>query len=57
MTAPAAVAIIRAEIEDAHIAEIISRPGMTAQRVVQALERAGWDITPRRAPTAPHNGR
>ncbi|MFD7994522.1 hypothetical protein [Streptomyces mexicanus] len=54
MTAPAAaVAVIRAEIEDAHLAEILNRPGWTAVRVVRALEQAGWTITPTEPKTAP----
>jgi hypothetical protein len=52
-TPPAAVAIIRATIEDAHIAELLNRPGMTAWRAVRALERAGWIVTVTRAPSAP----
>ncbi|MGI5252800.1 hypothetical protein [Actinacidiphila glaucinigra] len=53
MSAPAAaVAVIRAELEEAYIAELLSRPGNVAQRVVRALERSGWTI----APTDPENG-
>ncbi|MFF8095710.1 hypothetical protein [Streptomyces sp. NPDC016675] len=54
-TPPAAVAVIRAAIEDAHLAEILQRPGTTATRAVQALEAAGWTITPSRAPTGPQH--
>jgi hypothetical protein len=52
-TPPAAAAIIRATLEDAHVAELLNRPGMTAWRAVRALERAGWTITATRTPSAP----
>lgn len=52
MTPPAAIAVIRATIEDAPLAEILQHPDRTAQRVAQTLERAGWHITP----TRPANG-
>ncbi|MFK0069728.1 hypothetical protein [Streptomyces sp. NPDC091046] len=52
-TAPAAVAVIRAAIEDAHLAELLQRPGATATRAVQALEAAGWTITPTSTTSAP----
>ena len=53
MTAPppAALAVIRASIEDAHLAEILNRPGMTAQRIASALESEGWTITRTTPPT------
>ncbi|APD18641.1 hypothetical protein SEA_PAPAYASALAD_43 [Streptomyces phage PapayaSalad] len=49
MTAPApipaaAVAVIRAVIEDATVRELLHRPGVTAVRAAKALERAGWDL-------------
>ncbi|MFF0894715.1 hypothetical protein [Streptomyces sp. NPDC003278] len=50
----AAVAIVRAAIEDAHVAELLQRPGMTAHRAVRALEAAGWTITPARSRTTAH---
>jgi len=46
MTTPAAVAVIRAALEDATTAELISRPRAAAVRVARALEAAGWTITP-----------
>lgn len=42
----AAAAVIRATLEDATTAELLTRPGMAAVRVALALERAGWTITP-----------
>jgi hypothetical protein len=45
-TPPAAVAVVRAAIEDAHVAELLQRPGTTASRAVHALEQAGWSIVP-----------
>ncbi|MEU7340570.1 hypothetical protein [Streptomyces sp. NPDC007074] len=57
MTTPAAAtAVIRATIEDAHLAEILTRPQATASRVVRALERAGWTITATAQHGAPHAG-
>ncbi|QMP84094.1 hypothetical protein HQ601_00048 [Streptomyces phage Alderaan] len=41
---PAAVAIIRAVLEDATVRELLHRPGATAVRAARALERAGWDL-------------
>ncbi|MFH9430262.1 hypothetical protein ACH4JZ_18465 [Streptomyces sp. NPDC017615] len=55
-TPPAAVAVLRAAIEDAHVAELLNRPGMTAWRAARALERAGWTITATRAETASRTG-
>ncbi len=52
---PAAVAVIRATIEDAHVAELLNRPGMTAQRIARALEHEGWTITRSPAPNGPQN--
>ncbi|MGW2130431.1 hypothetical protein [Streptomyces coelicoflavus] len=52
-TPPAAVAVIRATLEDAYLAELLQRPGATAQRAVQALEAAGWTITPTRTTSGP----
>lgn len=50
MTAPAAaVAVVRATLEDAHLAELLQRPGATAQRVIRDLEDAGWTIAPQQA--------
>ncbi|MFI5993141.1 hypothetical protein ACIBAC_15065 [Streptomyces sp. NPDC051362] len=56
MTTPAAIAVIRATIEDAHLAEILTRPGMTAHRVARALETHGWTITPTPARSGPYAG-
>ncbi|GGW68143.1 hypothetical protein [Streptomyces griseoloalbus] len=53
MTPAAATAIIRAAIEDAHLAEILNRPGMTAHRIAHALEAEGWTITRTTPPTGP----
>ncbi|GHC44314.1 MULTISPECIES: hypothetical protein [Streptomyces rochei group] len=52
-TPPAAVAVVRATIEDAHLAELLQRPGATAQRVIRDLEDAGWTIAPTGSPSAP----
>ncbi|MBZ6258154.1 hypothetical protein KVH22_21800 [Streptomyces olivaceus] len=52
-TPPAAVAVIRAAIEDAHLAELLQRPGTTAARAVKALEQAGWTITPTSTTSTP----
>ncbi|CAL9530249.1 hypothetical protein [Streptomyces sp. enrichment culture] len=49
---PAAVAVIRAAIEDATAAELLHHPRTAAVRVAKALEDAGWDI----APTDDENG-
>jgi hypothetical protein len=47
MPAPrAALAVIRAALEDAPTAELLQRPGWTTQRLAVALELAGWTITP-----------
>lgn len=49
----AAIAIIRATLEDATVRELLHRPGSTAVRAARALERAGWDlraIPPENAP-------
>ncbi|MFE1845193.1 hypothetical protein [Streptomyces sp. NPDC059515] len=52
-TPPAAVAVIRAALEDATAAELLHHPHAAAQRVSHALEHAGWTI----GPTHPENGR
>jgi hypothetical protein len=44
MIPPAAIAVIRAAIEDAHLAELTNRPGHAAVRIARALEEAGWDM-------------
>lgn len=47
MTIPlAALAVMRAALEDAPTGELLMRPGWTARRLTMALERAGWEITP-----------
>lgn len=51
MIPPAAVAILRGGIEEAHLVDLLIRPGNVAQRLAQALDDAGWTITP----TAPAN--
>jgi hypothetical protein len=56
MTAPAALAIIRAALEDTHLTELLQRPGMTAQRIADTLERDGWTITPTPPPTGRQGG-
>jgi hypothetical protein len=53
-TPPAAVAIVRAAIEDADVAELLQRPGSTAWRAVRALELAGWTITATPHTRGPH---
>ncbi|MFF4751803.1 hypothetical protein [Streptomyces sp. NPDC001270] len=53
MIAPAAVAVIRATLEDAHVAELLQRPDTTAQRVAHALEDAGWDLVTHRPENVP----
>lgn len=54
MTPAAALAVIRAALEDAHLAEILNRPGITAQRIARTLERDGWTITATEPPNGPH---
>ncbi|MFB7461692.1 hypothetical protein [Streptomyces sp. NPDC056188] len=56
MTAPAAVAVIRAAIEDAAQAGTRRAAENLAQRIAQALETAGWAITPDQTETGPQNG-
>jgi len=46
MIPPAALAVIRAELEDASTAEILTRPERTAQRIAHALTAQGWTLTP-----------
>lgn len=47
MIPAAALAVIRAELEDAPTAEILTRPGWTAQRIAHALIAQGWTISVR----------
>jgi hypothetical protein len=54
-TPPAAVAIIRAVIEDTTTLELLLHPRRTAQRIARALEHAGWTIGPTERPTGPHS--
>lgn len=54
MIPPAAVAVVRAEIEEAYTTELLHRPENVAQRVVSALERHGWTITPTPVTNRPH---
>lgn len=61
MTSPtpipaAAIAVIRAVLEDATVPELLHRPGATAVRAARALERAGWDLRLTPPATAPENG-
>jgi hypothetical protein len=42
----AALAVMRAALEDSATGELLMRPGWTAHRLAVALERAGWTITP-----------
>jgi hypothetical protein len=53
MIPAAALAVIRAAIEDTDLAEFAHRPGHTAVRITEALKDAGWDLSP----TRPENGR
>ncbi|MEU9141688.1 hypothetical protein AB0D33_38110 [Streptomyces sp. NPDC048404] len=55
-TPPAALAVIRAALEDAPIADLLQRPGWTAQRLAVALELTGWTISPTAVRSAPHAG-
>jgi hypothetical protein len=50
---PAAIAVVRATLEEAHLAELLQRPGMTAQRITRALDAEGWTITRTPAVTEP----
>jgi hypothetical protein len=52
MMPAAALAVIRAAIEDTDLAELTHRPGRAAVRITEALKDAGWDLTPNR----PENG-
>lgn len=55
MDAPlAALAVIRAALEDSPTVDLLQRPGWTTRRVVAALEQAGWTITPTRTRTTAH---
>ncbi|MFE7853726.1 hypothetical protein [Streptomyces sp. NPDC057403] len=55
MDAPlAALAVIRAALEDSPTVDLLQRPGWTTRRVVAALEQAGWTITPARPRTTAH---
>lgn len=49
----AALAVMRASLEDAHVVEILQRPGWTVHRLVAALADAGWTITRAEDDTAP----
>ncbi|MEU3096879.1 hypothetical protein ABZ690_19335 [Streptomyces sp. NPDC006967] len=53
MTPAAALAVIRAALEDAHLAEILNRPEWTAYRVARALDAEGWTITRTDPPNGP----
>lgn len=52
MIPAAALAVIRAAIEDTDLSEIAHRPEHTAVRITEALKDAGWDLTAHR----PENG-
>ncbi|MFJ3867884.1 hypothetical protein [Streptomyces nigra] len=51
---PAALAVIRAALEDAPTGDLLHRPGWTTRRLVAALEQAGWTITPTGPRTTAH---
>lgn len=51
---PAALAVIRAAIEDATAAELLHHPRNAAVRVATALEDAGWTLAPSDTPTGRH---
>ncbi|MGA5084069.1 hypothetical protein [Streptomyces pseudogriseolus] len=54
MTPPrAALAVVRAAIEDADLAEILQQPEWAAYRIVRTLEAEGWTITPTTPPNGP----
>jgi hypothetical protein len=53
MMPAAALAVIRAALEDSSTAELISHPRRTAVRLACALEAAGWTL----APIEAENGR
>ncbi|MEU8721489.1 hypothetical protein [Streptomyces antimycoticus] len=53
MMPAAAVAVIRATLEDTATGELISRPRSTAVRVALALEAAGWALAPIEAENGP----
>ncbi|MFJ7337855.1 hypothetical protein ACIQUU_31980 [Streptomyces sp. NPDC101116] len=55
MTLAATTAIIRATIQDATVAELLNRPGMTAHRIARALETEGYTITHAPDPDDPEN--
>ena len=52
MTAPAAVAVIRAALEEA-ARDVVDGPADTARRVAAELERCGWDVQPAQGVTVP----
>ncbi|MFF9262021.1 MULTISPECIES: hypothetical protein [Streptomyces] len=45
MIPAAALAVIRAELEDATAAELLNRPASTAKRIASALDAHGWAMT------------
>lgn len=45
MMPAAAIALIRAELEDATTGDLLHRPGWTAQRIAQVLAADGWTVT------------
>ncbi|MFE9340843.1 hypothetical protein [Streptomyces sp. NPDC007063] len=51
--APAALAVIRAALEDTTTLELLNRPGAASQRIAHALESAGWTIEPTHPPNGP----
>ncbi len=55
MIPAAAIAVIRAAIEDAHLAELAHRPGHAAVRITQALADAGWGLTLNSRTNGPQN--
>ncbi|MDX3214546.1 hypothetical protein PV318_03170 [Streptomyces sp. ME02-6991-2B] len=54
MTPPAAVAVIRAAVEQAHLDHVDDAPEDVAHAVAHALTAHGWTITPTHPTTGPH---
>ncbi|WP_424862126.1 hypothetical protein [Streptomyces sp. MMS24-I29] len=46
MNTAAALAVIRATLEDTPLIDLMMRPGRVAQRIAAALLAEGWTITP-----------
>ena len=52
----AAVAVIRAVLEDEGLGDLLYRPERTAQRIARALEMAGWDLPVNPLAITPESG-